>query len=393
MKPINNQKFNILVVDDVPKNIQVLETLLDQKGYQVAIAKDGQEALSIIGSNQFDLILLDIIMPKMDGFEVCRRLKNHQQTKDIPVIFLTGRTETDAIIKGFEMGAVDYVSKPVDSRELLARVKTQLELREKTRQLATMNHVLERKVKERTEQLVEANRRLARLDKAKTNFLALISHEMQTPLTHLSLIIQVMRESLKSPKQLKYFDIIKESAERLLRFTEIALLITTIQADKYEMNVESISLENIIDSSIDKHNERAKRKTIQIIKNPSHVNLIISGDSKLISKSIDLLLENAIKHSPPNETVLIELYSEKNNISVEIKDEGPGFSKGAWEQMFEFFSIDDLLHHKEGLGLGLATVKLIADLHNATIDIWNRNEGGASVRLTFFENQLNNTDD
>ncbi|MCF8365414.1 MAG: response regulator [Bacteroidales bacterium] len=124
-------KRKILIVDDVPKNIELAANILQTKNYNITFAKSGPIALEKVKSIQFDLILLDVMMPEMDGFEVCKILKDDDATKDIPVIFLTARSETENVVKGFELGAVDYVTKPFQTEELLARVKTHVDIREK----------------------------------------------------------------------------------------------------------------------------------------------------------------------------------------------------------------------------------------------------------------------
>jgi adenylate cyclase len=134
----------ILVVDDAPANIQVLSSTLKDKGYQISVATSGRQALGIVGRVQPDLILLDVMMPEMDGFETCRQLKQSDLTKDIPVIFLTARTETVDIVRGFEAGAVDYVAKPFNAHELLARVNTHLIVDQLRRSLAAKNVELAR---------------------------------------------------------------------------------------------------------------------------------------------------------------------------------------------------------------------------------------------------------
>jgi len=124
-------KKKILIVDDVPKNIELAANILQTKNYNITFAKSGSIALEKVKSIDFDLILLDVMMPEMDGFEVCKILKEDDATKDIPVIFLTARSETENVVKGFELGAVDYVTKPFQTEELLARVKTHVDIREK----------------------------------------------------------------------------------------------------------------------------------------------------------------------------------------------------------------------------------------------------------------------
>ena len=126
----------ILVVDDTPANIQMLASTLKEKGYQISVATNGRQALDVVDRVKPDLILLDVMMPEMDGFETCRRLKASEQSSQIPIIFLTAKTETTDIVQGFELGAVDYVAKPFNSHELLARVNTHLTLDELRRVIA-----------------------------------------------------------------------------------------------------------------------------------------------------------------------------------------------------------------------------------------------------------------
>jgi len=124
-----DSKYNVLIVDDTPENIQVISGILYQKGVNITIAQSGREALKTASRQRPDLVLLDIIMPEMNGFEVCKRLKKNPATKDIPIIFLTAKTQPEDIVKGFELGAVDYVTRPFNPAELLSRVFTHLELK------------------------------------------------------------------------------------------------------------------------------------------------------------------------------------------------------------------------------------------------------------------------
>jgi DNA-binding response OmpR family regulator len=136
---------NLLIIDDIPENIQVLGHALAKEHYSVSFATDGQQALEMIAENDFDLILLDVMMPHMDGYEVCRCLKSMPTKKDVPIIFLTARTEPEDIVKGFEVGAVDYVTKPFNAPELLARVRTHIELTNARKMIQRRNRELARK--------------------------------------------------------------------------------------------------------------------------------------------------------------------------------------------------------------------------------------------------------
>lgn len=148
----------ILVVDDIKHNIQLLGSILGKKGYAVSYATSGAKALAMTDEESFDLILLDVMMPEMDGFTVCRELKLKDHTKDIPILFLTAKSESDDIVDGLRLGAVDYLTKPFNAAELLARVKTQLALREARQLIVERNNQLEEKNRE-LEKLLEANRK------------------------------------------------------------------------------------------------------------------------------------------------------------------------------------------------------------------------------------------
>lgn len=150
-------KSKILVVDDIKKNIQVLGSVLGKEGYAVSYATDGGKALDMTATEDFDIILLDIMMPGMDGFEVCQKLKKYPQTREIPILFLTAKSEQDDIIRGFHHGAVDYLTKPFNTAELIARVKTQISLRQAQRIILERNAELEKK-NEELERLLAENK-------------------------------------------------------------------------------------------------------------------------------------------------------------------------------------------------------------------------------------------
>jgi sigma-B regulation protein RsbU (phosphoserine phosphatase) len=148
----------ILVVDDIKKNIQVLGSTLVKQGYAVSYATEGAKALKMVSKENFDLILLDIMMPGMDGFQVCRRLKQDQKTKDIPILFLTAKSEQDDIVKGLEQGAVDYLTKPFNTVELIARIKNHIALCNARAELALRNSELEKK-NQKLEMLLKQNQK------------------------------------------------------------------------------------------------------------------------------------------------------------------------------------------------------------------------------------------
>lgn len=202
---------NILIVDDNPQNLHVLAKILQENNYEIEFATNGEAALVWLNDKKFDLILLDINMPGMDGFEVCRKIQSNPVMNNVPVIFLSADTDRESILKGFELGAKDYVTKPFDSRELLARVRTHLALKDSLEKLENLNRSLEEKVDERTQQLKEANVKLEStniklldLDRAKTEFLHLISHEIRTPLNGIIGPLELLKEPVHTPEMMTH---------------------------------------------------------------------------------------------------------------------------------------------------------------------------------------------
>ncbi len=222
MEQVKAESPTILIVDDNPNNLQVLGKLLNEKKYKIEFAVDGQSALDWISEKQFDLILLDINMPGMSGYEVCRQIRTNREYDKLPIIFVSAENDKEAILKGFEMGGQDYITKPFDSRELIVRVNTHLSLKNSLGKLDCLNKHLEDKVRERTCQLKEAieklenaNQKLIELDTAKMEFINLISHEIRTPLTGIIGPLQLLKVSSDTETISSMIEILDSSVNRL----------------------------------------------------------------------------------------------------------------------------------------------------------------------------------
>ena len=172
---MNTYKPTVLIIDDVKENIQILGSLLEKHNIDIVATDNGMQGIQTAKRLPIDLILLDVVMPQMDGFEVCRKLKAIQQTREIPVIFITGKTEPEDILEGFESGGVDYITKPIKEKEVLARVNTHLELKRHRDRLEEL-------VIERTMSLEKAKLDAEKANEAKTRFIVNVHHELKTPL-------------------------------------------------------------------------------------------------------------------------------------------------------------------------------------------------------------------
>ena len=379
----NNSKiFKILVVDDNLQNIQLLGNVLRKRGYSVGFATNGQQALLVLEhSRDYDLILLDVDMPVMNGYETCRNIRGNGNLQDTPIIFLTAFTDTEQIIAGFKAGAQDYVTKPFNSDELLARVETQLQLKYKSEALKDLNRTLEQKVLERTAELTEANKKLALLDKAKNDFLLLISHEMRTPLNGIVGLSELLKTTPHSESQAEFLEYLIQSAQKLLKFSDSALLFTHLQLQGTTNEKEKCSITRIFEKVKTDLAAPILEKNLNLTYHSLADGTEILANNELIEVSLKRLLENAIKFSPENSEICLECKHSDEGLMITLKDEGPGFSEEAIHQQFELFNTSDIAHHSEGFGLSLATVKLIMDVHKGNIQIKNR-ENGAEVILT-----------
>lgn len=370
----------ILIVDDVSKNIQILGNILSQKKFQIAYAQSGQQALDICKTQDFDLILLDIMMPGMDGYEVCKRLKKNPSTSEIPIIFLTAKADMDSIIKGFDMGGQDYITKPFNAAELMARVDNHLLIKRQREQLKLMNNHLEDLVKERTQELEIANRQLSILDQAKSNFLLIISHEIRTPLNGVIGLTELLEKTNIDKDQKEYLNYLKDVSARLVKFSDTALLITSLKVNKQVPEILPVSVNQLIADSIIEFHKNNSDSSLQIINKMPPENLLIKVNSDLMKTCFLSIIENSSKFAGDNAHLEISANISDGTISLKFCDNGPGFSNSAIDHLFELFSAGDILH-TEGTGLGLATAKLILDAHEGSIDVKNAEPGGAEVNI------------
>ena len=390
-----SSKTEILVVDDIPGNLNYISDILYNEGFGITVATNGQDAVDIALEKTPELILLDIAMPRMDGYEVCRILKSNPVSQEIPIIFLTAKDEHQDIVKGFQVGAVDYISKPFNTSELISRVRTHLELIRKSKELKQLNQKLEDKVTERTSQLTELNENLtlanqnlskaylelSKLDKAKNDFIRHINHELRTPLQGINGLVRILSDIIQDPEEKEYLSSIEILVKRLVKLSELSLLFTEIRTENYKLELQEVSLTQCISGVI--QNTGPLEKNVDLHYEPLPGKLSVLADEKLLSACINIVLDNAIKYSPENDQIIVESFKNEGKIVLEISDNGPGFSEKARDQLFDLFSADNIDEEFYGFGIGLATAKRILDLLSSELEIANKPNGGAIVRLIF----------
>ena len=390
MEKISNDKIKILAVDDNPKNIQVIGSILRNSGYSVGFANNGQQALDLLTKAQdFDLVLLDINMPVMNGLETCKAMREDKNMQEIPVIFLTALNDAENIVEGFDAGGQDYVTKPFNSKEVLSRIKTHIDLKRSKDQLKEVNQWLEVKVQERTielqdanSKLEEANQELEVLDKSKSDFLSIISHQINTPLNGILGFIAILKEEMIDQRLKEMFHYLELSAKRLEKFAKVSLKITELRTKKLTVQKREITLVDIMESTKTVLSEQINAKNINIsFVNNTDTN-VLNGDQELIEFCFESILANAIKYTPNGGVVRVKIDSDKEKTECSFIDNGEGFHQDTLKNLFQLF-VPSQQYSDDSNGLDLALVKLIMDSHNGEIKAYNNNEVGATVVLIF----------
>lgn len=375
---VDSSKHTLLIVDDNPVNLQVIVDFLHSEGFRVLTARSGQSALERARYGQPDLILLDVQMPEMDGFETCRRLKSDPQTGAIPVIFMTALSETDYKIKGFEVGAVDYIIKPFQYAEVLARVTTHLRIYELThnleqlaeRRTAELARSLERErhLAQELERALDKERELGRL---KTQILDVVSHEFRTPLsviTQSSSILQNFYPRLTAEKRLRNFK----------RINEAVFAIDGLLSDVALINVRNNADINLKYASIQFTDLCQKLKSMLVTKvaESDRVRFMVEASDALLATDQDKverillqLVSNGLKFSEAPQIVDVELgISDDDHLVIQVSDSGIGIPENEQDKIFDLFYRAKNVGVRRGLGVGLHIVAQLVERLGGTVE-------------------------
>lgn len=302
----------ILIVDDTLKNIQLLGTILKKADYEISVASDGKQALKLLETVTPDLILLDIMMPDIDGYEVCQIIKKDKVLRSIPIIFLTGKTDTSDIVKGFEVGAADYVMKPYKTAELMARVQQQLEL------------------KYARDELRSSNEELARLNRDKDQFLSIISHDLRSPfqgILGLSGLLKNEFDNFSSEEICNIIDLLDSSLNGVYKLVENLLSWSMVEMGNYKLYALKLNIREVMETQIGLYEIQVKDKNINIVINVEEEMTIIT-DEQALSTVLRNLISNAVKFTPRGGDIRISAYKKTmGNIEFSVKDTGAGLDK------------------------------------------------------------------
>jgi signal transduction histidine kinase len=404
-------RVNILIVDDEPRNLTVLETVLDDPGYRLVRAGSGDEALLALMADEFAVLVLDVRMPDMNGFELAQLIKNRKKTARVPIIFLTAfYNEDQHILAGYDSGAVDYLHKPINAVVLRSKVAVfaalyrasralnsansslRTEVAERRRaetELRELNETLDQRVIERTDALRERERLLKRLeaqlrdaDRRKDEFLATLAHELRNPLAPVRNAVQVLQIKGKATPEMQWaHDMIERQVRAMSRLIDDLMDVARIRLGRIEMRREPVELATVLHEAV--------ASSRPLIDESGHVLVIALPDQPLVldadpTRLVQVfmnLLTNAAKYMNQGGRIELSARQVGNEVEVTVKDAGIGLAANQLTSVFEMFSQAEngLPRSQGGLGIGLSLAKRLVELHGGRIEARSSGLGQGSA--------------
>ena len=370
---INPAEFKLLVVDDVQTNVLLLKALLGKEGYGILVANNGQEALEVIRNENPDLILLDVMMPGMDGFEVAERLKSEEFRCEIPIIFLTALDDTQSIVNGFKLGVGDFISKPFRKEELMVRIKHQLSL------------VAARRIIE------EKNEELRKTIAGRDKMYSVIAHDLRSPMASMKMLLNTIMMSVEKDKiDPDIFDMLEMSnktSEEVFSLLDNLLKWTKSQLGKLSVIPQKLDISGLADGVVEVMNSVAEVKHIKLIRT-DHESFFVYVDIEMIKSILRNLISNAVKFSNPDSEIKVGIKAEDGKVIVSVTDSGKGIKKEDQHKLLK-----DSTHFttygtnsEEGSGLGLLLCRDFARKNGG--ELWFESEENLGSVFSFSLPQL-----
>ncbi|MCK9640391.1 MAG: hybrid sensor histidine kinase/response regulator [Prolixibacteraceae bacterium] len=365
---LTNDIADILIVDDVAANLNILGFILKKEGFKVRPVPNGMLALQAAEREKPDLILLDVMMPEMDGFEVCRRLKNDPNLNEIPVIFISALNDTNDIVKALKAGGVDFITKPFKAEEVMARVKTHLKLYQQSRILQ------------------EQSKKLQELVATKDKFFSIIAHDLRGPLGGFMSLTELLANELFefTPAQQKEMNMdLYNSSKNLFNLLENLLVWARMQQGQIVFNPVQINLRELVAESILTLDDAIKKKSIRVSAQlPDQ--LIVFADSNMIQSVVRNLLSNAIKFTEKGGNVTLSQYLTENKTCViVVKDSGIGMNCTMTANIFRLDANNSRpgTEGEQSTGLGLLLCREFVEKHGG--EIWVESVEGTGTSFYF----------
>jgi signal transduction histidine kinase len=402
-------RVNILIVDDEPKNLLVLESVLDEPEYRLVRANSGDEALLALMADDFAVLVLDVRMPGMTGFELAQMIKERKKTARIPIIFLTAYYNEDQhILEGYGSGAVDYLHKPVNPAVLRSKVAMFAELYKKGRELeranrqllaevaerrhaevrlSELNESLDRRVTERTAELQVSEGRLREANRRKDEFLATLAHELRNPLAPVRNAMQLLKLKGAGGKELQWAtDVVDRQVSAMGRLIDDLMDVSRINQGRIELRRELVDLNRALTDAIETTQPLIDECGHKLTFTPAPPDVLVDADRARLAQVFMNLLNNAAKYMDRGGSIALGVAIEGEQVSVTVKDAGIGIPSHRLEGVFEMFSQEEaaLSRSRGGLGIGLSLTRRLIELHGGQITAASGGPGTGSefvVRL------------
>ena len=403
LSAITDAPINILIVDDEPKNLTALETLLDAPGYRLVRAESADQALLALVAEEFAVLILDVRMPGMTGFELAQIIKGRKKTSRIPIIFLTAYySEDQHILEGYGSGAVDYLHKPVNGPVLCSKVAVFAELHRKGREveisnrallaevterrraeleLKDLNENLDRLVFERTRALEQLQSDLREADRRKDEFIATLAHELRNPLAPVRSAAQILQRQAPADEAQWARDVIVRQIGIMVRLIDDLMDVSRINQGRIELQRERIDLARVLEIALEASRPHMAERGHELQVSGAEAPLWLDGDPTRLSQIFVNLLTNAAKYTDHGGHIRIEVARDEAEVSVSVADDGIGIPAEELGAVFDMFSQvhSTVSRSQGGLGIGLSLVKHLVGLHGGRVSARSPGPGQGSV--------------
>jgi two-component system, sensor histidine kinase and response regulator len=358
----------VLAVDDEPANLELISRRLQSLGCAVLRATNGEQALAIADRDRPDLVLLDVMMPGIDGWETCRRLKANDHTAAIPVIFVTAADQTEDVVRGFEAGGVDYIAKPVEALELAARVRSTLY------------------TKRLQDELRASNQELRKVERSRQELIGMLGHDIRNLANSVVAFLQLVGMGQLDPSRPEFTELLglsESNVSEMLRMVNALLDVYKLEEGRLEAVPQAMRLDALAQKSISQVKPEARAKNVTVASEVGDATVFV--DDGLIVRVLTNLLANAVKHTPSGGTVRVEARKADEGtdfVLIRVTDTGPGITLEDAPNVFDRFYQGGTGRSRGGTGLGLAFCRLAVALHGGTIRVANPGQPGAVIDLT-----------
>ncbi len=346
----------VLVVDDEPNNFDVIEVLLSTENYQLHYASSGQNLIQRLNKVNYDLILLDIMMPALDGMQVCRQIKAEKEYAHIPIIMVTALDSKDDLAKALSAGADDFIAKPLNGQELRARVKSMLRIK-------------------------FAHDRIQSLLALREEMTNAIVHDLRNPITAIMLANSGLEMMPLCEPAKRKVQRITSASNRLKNLVDNILILSKVEAGKLDLNWQTVDLCDLFRQVINDFQVITVTKQITIITNFAEPIINLKCDADLLRRTIDNLISNAIKFSPPNSIITLSIKPLPDRLEIAVADQGKGVSPHLKQAIFQKYESYDMSCSVVAIGLGLSFCKTVIEAHGGEISVADNQPQGAIFKI------------